>query len=189
MTLLTLPLGLLLSAAPAERPVDFARDIQPILQLRCQGCHGPDKQRGDLRLDSRAAALRGGDSRGPAIVPGKSAASPLIHLVSGRDSKLRMPPKGDPLAAEQVALLRAWIDQGAAWPERTDVVTSKTHWAFQPLVRLPLPSVRNTSWVRNPLDRFILARLEKEGLAPAPEADRRTLIRRLTFDLHGLPPA
>ncbi len=174
----------------ANRIVDFDKDIAPIFATACLSCHGTDKQKHGLRLDVKEAALNGGDS-GPAIVPGKSAESLLIHLVAGLVDDLVMPQKGNRLTAEQIGLVRAWIDQGAKWPEST--ATAKPdprlkYWAFQPVVRPALPAVANQRWAGNPLDRFILARLEKEKLKPSPAADRATLIRRLTFDLHGLPP-
>ncbi|HXG11922.1 MAG TPA: PSD1 and planctomycete cytochrome C domain-containing protein [Gemmataceae bacterium] len=190
---LALLFALLLLAAPlsAAEPPDYLRDIKPILTKHCYSCHGPEKQRSNLRLDTVAGALKGGDT-GPAIVPGKSSESRLIKAVTGTDDLIpQMPPKGDRLSAEQVALLRAWIDAGAKAPagEVAEAAPAKsTHWAFRPPVRPPVPPVKNIAWVRNPIDHFILARLEKEGIAPSPEADRVTLIRRLSLDLLGLPP-
>jgi mono/diheme cytochrome c family protein len=174
------------AVAPAAEPkaVDFARDIRPILQARCAGCHGAKKQRGGLRLDRKDRALAGGDS-GTVLIPGRAADSPLIRRVSSDDEAERMPPDGERLSAEQVRQLRTWIDKGAAWPDDT---TEVTHWAFRPVRKPPLPAVADIRWPRNAIDRFILARAEKEGLRPSPEADRRTLIRRLSFDLLGLPP-
>ena len=174
----------------ANRAVDFDQDIAPIFTTACLSCHGPDKQKHGFRLDVKDAALNGGDS-GPAIVPGKSAESLLIHLVSGLVDDLVMPQKGNRLTAEQIGLLRAWIDQGANWPENVSAAKPDPrlkYWAFQPVVCPALPTVANQRWASKPLDRFILARLEKEKLTPSPAADRATLIRRLTFDLHGLPP-
>jgi mono/diheme cytochrome c family protein len=177
-----------LRAAPPA--VDFVKDVQPILQARCAGCHGAAKQRGGFRIDRKDRAMQGGDS-GPAIVPGKSAASLLVQRVASTDKAERMPANGDPLTPEQVRLLRAWIDQGAPWPETAgnSTDTLKTHWSFQPVRRPALPAISDTRWPRNAIDHFILARLEKEKLAPSPEADRRTLLRRLSFDLVGLPPS
>jgi hypothetical protein len=175
----------------AAGPVDYARDVQPILTRHCVSCHGPQKQRSSLRLDSVTAARKGGAS-GPAIVPGKSSESLLIRAVTGAEDIVAMPPKGPRLEAEQIALLRAWIDGGAAIPASETVMHAGgargKHWAFQPLVRAPLPAVHTTGWVRNPIDRFILARLEKDGIRPSPEADRATLLRRVSLDLTGLPP-
>ena len=182
------------SPAPAIRKIDFAKDIQPILANTCYECHGPEKQKAGLRLDQKAAALKGGDS-GPLLVPGNSAQSLLIQAVTGGKKDLaRMPKKRDPLSSEQIGLLRAWIDQGADWPE-TSVAGAKNprdHWAFKPPVRPAIPTVKNPErfrgWTRNPIDRFIVQRLEKENLKPSPEADKVTLLRRLSLDLIGLPP-
>jgi mono/diheme cytochrome c family protein len=174
----------------AVRAVDFVRDIQPIFAKNCLGCHGPQRQEAAYRLDAKDIALQGGDL-GPAIIPGKSAESLLIQFVAGRVPDKVMPRKGERLTAEQVGLLRAWIEQGAAWPESASVkiASKREHWAFKAPTRPPLPPVKNKAWSRNPIDRFILARLEREGLGPSPEADRATLARRLSLDLLGLPPA
>jgi hypothetical protein len=168
------------------RTVDFLKDIKPIFEASCLACHGPDKQKGGLRLDVKAAALKGGDDYAPVIVPGKSADSPLIHLVAGLVDDMLMPQKGERLTPEQIGLLRAWIDQGASWPD--DGKVAEQHWSFKAPVRLPPPETKNHHWVLNPIDAFVLARLEKEKLSPSPEADRRTLIRRLSFDVIGLAP-
>ncbi len=181
--------------AHADRPerVDYGREVRPILARSCYACHGPEKRKSGLRLDRKAEALAGGDL-GPAIVPGKPDESELIARVVGEDPTIAMPPKGDRLAPEEVQLLRNWIAQGADWPD--DAGTSgangqiqSDHWAFQPLSRPDLPAVRQASWPRNAIDWFLLARLETEGIDPSPEADRATLIRRLSLDLLGLPPA
>ena len=175
---------------PAQSKVDFVREIQPMLSQHCYSCHGPDKQESNLRLDLKSAAFKGGDS-GPVIVAGKSAESRLIHLVAGLEKNLVMPKKGERLTSEQIGLLRAWIDQGANWPESTDAAKAddkSNWWSFKPASRQPLPKVKNQKWARNPIDLFVLAKLEAEGMSPSPEADRRTLIRRLSFDLVGLPP-
>jgi len=169
--------------AAAADPVDFARDIQPIFAKRCYLCHGPQQQMSGLRLDQKDAALKGGAS-GPDIKPGDSAASRLIRLVSGAESKV-MPPVGARLSEAEVALLRAWIDAGAPWSAGTGPAT---HWSFQPIQHPTPPNVHGSAWVRNPIDQFILARLEAEKIAPATEASKTTLLRRLTFDLTGLPP-
>jgi hypothetical protein len=180
--------------APATIHIEFTRDIQPILAGRCQSCHGPTLRSGGLRLDSRDAALAGGNS-GPAIVAGNSSSSRLIRLVAGAEKDRVMPMAGPRLTAEQVGLLRAWIDQGAPWPAIAENSASEardprtSHWAFLPPLRPPVPAVRNAAWVRNPVDAFVLSRLEAEGIEPSPEADRTTLIRRLSLDLTGLPPA
>ncbi len=174
----------------ATQKVDFVKDIQPILADRCYSCHGPEKQKADLRWDSKESAFKSGD-HGPIIVPGKSADSRVIKLVAGMEPDTLMPPKGDPLTPAQIGLLRAWIDQGATWPE-TAVAKGPdkcNHWAFKAPVRPAVPTVADgRHWVRNPIDDFVLARLQKENIQPSPEADRTTLIRRLSLDLTGLPP-
>ena len=175
---------------PAPRQVDFLKDIQPVFLNNCYECHGPEKQKGGLRLDKKEAALKGGDS-GPLIVAGKSAESLLVQAVIGSKEDLaRMPKKRDPLSVDQIALLRAWIDQGANWPESglTKDRDWQKHWAFKAPVRPALPTLKKRSPSSNPIDRFILARLEKENLPISPEADRTTLLRRLSLDLIGLPP-
>jgi mono/diheme cytochrome c family protein len=183
-------LALLPVAAAAER-ADYLRQVKPLLARHCVGCHGPQKQRSGLRLDTAAAILKGGNS-GPAAVPGNSGKSRLVQAVSGAGDVAAMPPKGPRLAASEIALLRAWIDAGAAAPAGEVEKAAKAatdHWAFRPLARPDPPAVRNPARVRNPIDRFVLARLEKEGIAPAAEADRTTLVRRLFLDLIGLPPS
>jgi len=194
---LTLALALVgTEPAPSTRvSVDFVRDIQPIFQQNCLKCHGPSKQSGGFRLDQKAAALKGGSSEVPAIVPGDSAESPLIDYVAGTDPDIKMPPKGEPLTSDQVALLRAWIDQGATWPDSADAVIespAKTHWAFQSVRRPLVPSLpaqgEATSQLHQPIDAFVARKLREQGLAHSPEADRRTLVRRLYLILHGLPP-
>ncbi len=167
-------------------PVDFLRDVRPTLEKRCFSCHGPDRQESDLRLDRRADALRGGEN-GVAIVPGKSAESPLVERISGVDPDVRMPPKGELLPQASVALIRAWIDQGAAWPTEP-AVEAGDHWSLKPLVRPPVPTVNEAGPPPGAIDAFIRARLERSGLRPSAEADRLALLRRVTFDLTGLPP-
>ncbi|HXG47955.1 MAG TPA: DUF1549 domain-containing protein, partial [Methylomirabilota bacterium] len=171
---------------PATRPVDFARDIQPLLAENCYRCHGAERAEADLRWDVRESALKGSD-HGPVIIPGRSAESRMIHLVAGLEPAKVMPKKGERLSPQQVGLLRAWIDQGAPWPDALAGGTSNRtdHWAFRAPVR---PSVPQVPGVRHPIDAFVRARLQAEGLSPAPEADRPTLIRRLKLDLLGLPP-
>lgn len=173
----------------ATAKIDFVKDVQPILAENCLSCHGPKKQEAELRWDAKEIALRGGE-HGAVIIPGKSADSKMIQLVAGLDPENVMPKKGDRLTAEQIGVLRAWIDQGAIWPESASVkiVNNRDHWAFKTPVRPALPQVKNKKWVRNPIDQFVLARLEKEKLSPSPEAERATLIRRLSLDLIGLPP-
>ena len=169
---------------------DLARATHALLAERCFACHAGSQQKGGLRLDSREGLLRGGDS-GPALRSGDSAGSLLVRMVSGKEPGKRMPPTGELLSPRQVALLRAWIDQGAPAPAAGGSGPAGgggPHWAFQPVHRLPLPVVRTPQWVRNPVDAFVLARLEKERVRPSPEADRPTLLRRLTLDLLGLLP-
>lgn len=175
---------------PVERKIDFVKDVQPILTASCLTCHGPEKQKSSYRVDVRAIAIAGGDF-GEAIKPGESAASPFIHYVAGLDDDLRMPAEGEPLTAEQVGILRAWIDQGAAWPDSADAQLDdkRDHWAYRPLVKPAPPSAApHEAWVENPIDAFIAAQFVAKKLAPSPPADRRTLLRRVTFDLTGLPP-
>ncbi|RMG40507.1 MAG: DUF1549 domain-containing protein [Planctomycetota bacterium] len=177
-------------ARGAERTaVVFERDIRPIFRQHCIKCHGPEQREAGLRLDDGRAALAGGDS-GRVIVPGKANQSLLIRLVSGADPDRVMPPEGPRLDPEKIELLKRWIDAGAAWPIDADkpIRQRSDHWAFQPVRRPSLPSVRRADACRTPIDRFIQAKLEAEGVAPSPPADRHTLIRRLYLDLIGLPP-
>jgi mono/diheme cytochrome c family protein len=163
--------------------VDFDREVRPIFVKRCSECHGPDVQKGKLRLDSKVA-LKGGKSGKPLLVVRKSAESELIARVTAADPDDVMPAKGERLTAEQIGILKRWIDEGAPWPDQD----ARAHWSFVKPVRSDLPPVRNAGWVRNEVDRFILARLEHENLASSTEADRTTLLRRLHLDLTGLPP-
>ena len=175
----------------AARPVDFIKDIQPILSKQCYECHGAEKKKGSLRLDQKTGALKGGDS-GPLLVAGNSAESLLVQAVSGTRADLaQMPKKRDPLTPEQIGLIRAWIDQGANWPDSAAVANAKDwhkHWAFKAPVRPNPPAAKEKHWVRNPIDSFILARLEREHLHPSAETQKTTLLRRLSLDLIGLPP-
>ena len=173
----------------ASRRIEFERDVRPLLTAACVSCHGPDKQKGGLRLDRKADALQGGDD-GPAILAGQGAESPLILRVAGVDPDQVMPPKGARLTAEQVGILRAWVDQGVDWPVVAGAADGADWWSLRPLARPPVPALaaEDAARARNPVDAFVLARLREQGLTPSPEADRRTLIRRLAFDLIGLPP-
>ncbi len=178
-------------AARAGTPPEeyFERRVRPVLLEHCFSCHGAGKQRGGLRLDSRSAILKGGDS-GPAVRPGDPEQSLLVRAVR-RSGDLAMPPK-NPLKPDAVEALAAWVKMGAPWPAAAvaDTTTDawKRHWAFQPLRDPPLPAVKDTAWGHTSVDPFVLARLEAVGLAPSAPADKRTLIRRATFDLLGLPP-
>ncbi len=174
--------------AEEPAPTDFLAHVQPIFVEHCYACHGPDKQEAGLRFDQRDAALAGGDS-GVWFVAGKAAESEIVRRLTADESE-RMPPAeggNKPLAEEQIAAIKAWIDAGAPWPESNGA--GSNHWAFQPIERPLPPPVQREAWVRNSIDRFVLARLEAAGVAPAPEADRYTLIKRLSYDLLGLPPA
>ena len=174
---------LLLFAAPATAAVDFVQDIQPIFSNHCYQCHGSHKQEA-FRLDHKPSALKGGDF-GAAIVPGKADDSRLLHAVRGTNPKMRMPRKGDPLSADEIAKLKAWIDAGAVWPDSASVnIDKKTdHWAFKPPVRPKVPTI-----AKHPIDAFIRERLAKEGLQPSAPAAPETMVRRIHLDLTGLPP-
>ena len=178
---------LLLAAARSQAAPDFAREVRPILEKSCFGCHGPEKQKSGYRLDVRAIALKGGESGEAAIVPHDAKASPLIRYVSGEDADMLMPPKKSDkprLTAAEVETLRAWIDAGPGWPDEfAGAKDARPHWSLQPLVKPAVPGAE-----ANPIDGFIHAKLAAKNLGPSPEADARTLIRRLTYDLTGLPP-
>jgi mono/diheme cytochrome c family protein len=169
--------------AQQARAVEFNRDIRPILSDKCFACHGPDAtaKKIKLRLDSEAAATADLGRGRRAIVPGQPERSELVKRITHADEAMRMPPtySGRTLTQPEIELLTEWIRQGAEW---------QSHWAFVAPVRPPLPPVKNAAWPRNAVDYFVLARLEREGLRPAPEADRARLLRRVSFDLTGLPP-
>lgn len=177
-------------AAEFGRDIDFQADIFPLFEQRCLACHGGGQQMGEFRLDSKGIALEGGVS-GPNILPGQAEKSPLYQRVAGVGDLTAMPMTGKRLSPDQIALVKAWIDQGAKWPDsvgaENDQVTQ--HWAYQPPIRRAPPSMPGSAAVRNPIDSFLLSRLEMEGLSFAPEAPRETLIRRLSLDLRGLPPS
>jgi mono/diheme cytochrome c family protein len=165
--------------APAATPVSFNREILPILANNCFACHGPDEKKRETKFHfdtQEGMFLKKG-----VIERGNAEESLLIEKITDPNPKDRMPPpeSGHTLTQKQIELLRRWIDEGAKWD---------THWAYVPPTRPDLPAVVQSSWVRNPIDQFILARLEREGLKPAPEADKETLLRRVTYDLTGLPP-
>ncbi len=172
-----------------KRAVDFEKDVRPIFANHCYECHGPQKQKSGLRLDRKTDALKGGDD-GAVIIPGKSADSPLIQRVASRDKSERMPPKEKPaLSAAQVATLRIWIDQGAKWPDYPAVSAEKSHWAYRPLKQVAVPAIRDSNGtIQNPIDAFVLAKLREKGLATSPAAGKTTWLRRISFDLIGLPP-
>src|SRR5262245_17777403 len=176
--------------APATRDIDFVRDIQPVFAERCNHCHGEDEQEGELRLDAKAIVMRGGKS-GPLLVAGKSSDSLLVRRVVGLGGEKRMPLADEPLSDEQIGLIRAWIDQGAKWPEGfgSKATAVKRHWAYVAPASPALPPARNSAWPENAVDQFVLARLEKEGIAPSQAANRERMIRRASLDLVGLPPA
>jgi hypothetical protein len=169
-------------AAETKTGVDFNREVRPILSDNCFQCHGPDEthRMANLRLDIKDGAFAQ-SRRGAIIVPGDSAKSLLYQRISHADKARRMPPASAErvLTDKQIDTVRRWIDAGAKW---------ETHWAFTAPVRPPPPSVKDSGWARNVIDRFVLARLEAEGLRPSPEAERAILLRRLSFDLTGLPP-
>ncbi|HQR36327.1 MAG TPA: DUF1553 domain-containing protein [Blastocatellia bacterium] len=178
----------------AQAQIDFKRDIEPIFAASCYQCHGPKKAAGQLRLDVKTAAMKGGIS-GVVIVPGNSKASTLLKRILGEGNEARMPMGGEALKAEQIELIRKWIDQGAQWPEVNPSQASNLqseipkHWAYVKPVRPAIPQVKAQGWIRNPIDAFVLARLEKEGLTPSPEASKEILLRRVYLDLVGLPPS
>ncbi len=171
------------NASAAEAKIDFNRDIRPILSDNCYACHGPDEshREGGFRLDRKDSAFGKTDSDSVVIVPGKPDASELIARIVTDDVDLRMPPADSTksLSKDQIDLLKRWVEQGATWQE---------HWAFMPPVKREPPTVSRADWVRNPIDSFILKRLDDEGLKPSPTASKESLIRRVTLDLTGLPP-
>ena len=181
------------SLEAAIRPVDFTHDVLPILQARCFACHGDKRQESGLRLDRRDEAMRGGDG-GVAIVGGKSSQSSLVARILGSDPDTRMPPKGELLSKDEVAKIRAWIDQGAPWladspaDAKAEAMVEIGHWSLRPLARPPVPELVADKRHGNPIDAFILAKLAENRLQPSPEADRRILARRVYIDLTGLPP-
>jgi mono/diheme cytochrome c family protein len=185
------------AAARSGHSVDFARDIQPIFNQNCVKCHGPEKQKGGLRFDPGETAMKAGESGEMPIVPGDTARSALLRRVVSHDPDEEMPPKGDRLPPEKVALLERWISEGASSPwangapgaaPQTALADKTKHWAFQPLANVTVPQVQQSAWAITPIDAFILAAQETHGLHPNPEASRRVLIRRLYFDVLGLPP-
>lgn len=196
--LATLAASPLRAQSPAEADLRFFESkIRPLLHERCVDCHGVDDAQSDLRVDTFAGMISGGTS-GPAIQPGEPDESLLLAAVSYQDPALQMPPD-EKLPAAEIELLRQWIERGAPHPDgdeaaptprasAIDIAEARRFWSLQKIVRPEVPTVRDASWVRNPIDAFILAELEANDLTPNPPADRRTLIRRATYDLTGLPP-
>jgi hypothetical protein len=176
-------LALSVPADAATQKIHFNREIRPILSENCFHCHGPDsgKRKAGLRLDTKEGLYGGTKEEGPVLTPGNPAKSALWSRIITADTDDLMPPPESHrvVTAEQKATLKRWIEEGAPW---------QPHWAFVRPERAPLPTVTDSSWVRNPIDRFVLAKLDAMGLKPAPEADRRTLARRVALDLTGLPP-
>ena len=170
---------LLIGAFPAYTAVDFGREVRPILSDNCFTCHGPDstKRMAKLRLD----ISDGGIFANSVVVPSNSAGSRLYQRISNPDTAKRMPPvySGRTLMPQQIAIVKRWIDEGAKWQK---------HWAFQAPVRADAPEPKEQGWVRNAIDRFVFFKLEQEGLKHSPEAEKATLLRRVTYDLTGLPP-
>lgn len=177
-----------LNVAGAEDTVDYVKRIKPVLQARCFACHGVLKQKADLRLDTAAFMIKGGES-GAVIKPGDSDGSELIARVSATDDAERMPPEGEPLKPAEIAALKAWIIQGAKAPaDEQPERDPRDHWAFKTPARPAVPMVKNQDWVKNPIDAFIASAYEKQGLTPQRPADKRVWLRRVSIDLVGLPP-
>jgi hypothetical protein len=177
--------------ATAAAAVDFAADVEPILKASCYTCHSGAQPQAGLRLDVRSMAMKGSNG-GAVIVAGNSQESSLIHRVRGLGGLRPMPPVGAPLNGDQIATLTRWIDQGARWPDALANESNagiQKHWAYVRPVRPAVPAVKDLTWVSNPIDNFVLARLEKEGLKPTREASREVLLRRVSLDLIGLPPS
>lgn len=174
---------------PASRTVDFVRDVEPLLAEHCHHCHGPEQQQGRLRMDARRVVFAGGIS-GPAVVPGDASKSLLVQRLLSEDHGPRMPSDGDPLNPAAIDILRAWIDQGAAWPEGAGSPAADVpiHWAYKRPQRPPLPAVADPAWCRTPVDFFVHESLTKRELRPSPAADSAAWLRRVSLDLVGLPP-
>ena len=189
--ILLLTLSVALPVIAEEAAVDYARDIKPILKERCFACHGALKQKAGLRLDTAALMRRGGDG-GPAVVAGKAVASLLLSRITSQDPEQRMPAEGKPLTAEQIARIKAWIEQGAPSPENEQPEQDpREHWAFKkPQRPVPPTTVRPQLSTLNsqPIDTFVLAKLEAAGIEPRPQAEKPVLLRRVYLDLIGLPP-
>lgn len=174
---------------PAKIAVNFEEHVRPIFEAKCLECHGPKKQKSDFRIDVKKIVFAGGVGGEPTVIPGKSADSLLVQYVSGAVEDMQMPPQGDPLTADQIGILRAWIDQGAVWPETAsaNVEDGRDWWSLQPLSRPTVPTVAKK--FPNAIDAFLEAKRTEHRLTASPEADRRMLIRRLSLTLTGLPPS
>lgn len=185
------PLFILIFGIGAIGP-DFEKEIKPLLVRSCVSCHNVETKRGGLRLDSVFSMVKGGNS-GPAVVSGKSAQSLLLHALTGTENVEQMPPKGQKLSSAEIKLIKAWVDAGAKAPDSEksliEVAAKSRHWSFQPIRKANPPLVKDTSWGRNPIDAFILSKLESQGMAPSACADKNTLLRRVCLDLTGLPPS
>ena len=170
---------------------DFDREIKPFVVRSCVSCHNAESKRGGFRMDSARAILKGGNS-GPAVLPGKSGDSIIIHAVTGKENVEQMPPKGAKLSKDEISLLRSWIDSGAKLPASealaVEDVRKTTHWSFLPVTKPSLPIVADKEWCKNPIDYFVMSRLAKDKMTPSAQADRSTLIRRVSLDLTGIPP-
>lgn len=177
----------------AEGPVRFAEDVEPLFRRHCYACHGPERQESGLRLDSKAKAMAGGD-HGPAIVAGKSAHSRLILVAAGLDTEIgAMPPNEEGATAtgwtaKQIGVVRAWIDRGAEWPDRSPAELAASHWSFKPIVRSIPPEPKRKDWLRTPVDAFVAVMLDEQGIEPAADASPATWLRRVQLDLVGLLP-
>lgn len=192
--LFSLPLS---AATPTKSEIDFFENkIRPLLANKCYKCHSSkaEKIKGGLSVEFRESLLKGGDS-GPAIVPGDLDKSLLIKAVRYTDTDLQMPPKGEKLSDTEIADLERWVQMGAPDPRKADTAAAaawnkdkRDHWAFKPIKKTPAPKVSAQEWCQTPIDNFIVAKLEQNGMKPATMVDKRTLIRRATFDLIGLPP-
>lgn len=172
-------------------PIDFVRDVQPILRTHCYSCHGVEKQKSGLRLDIKSEAFKGGELYDASIVSGDAKASPLVDFVANPDADLIMPPEGPPLSAEEIATLTQWVNEGAVWPDGVDTAKLEDrldHWSFKPVRDVEPPDVES-DWPRGAIDRFVLNRLNENGLRPADAASKRAWIRRVTLNLTGLPPS
>ncbi len=178
--LLCLAVSLVASVHAAEGEIDFAREVQPIFAQHCLECHGPDTQEGSLRLDQRTSVTAEADSGEVPVVPGDAAASELLKRITSTDPDVRMPPEGERIAPKDIETIRQWIVEGANYSE---------HWAYRPLRSPTLPVVNNEAWCRTPIDYFVLSKLEQQNIEPSPPADCATLIKRIYYDLLGIPPS